>query len=144
MKKEGNVNMMKPRKRNFDFIKNIGFDYTEDVSAIRNYFARNPQDPIGAVCEVLYYNVDNEIKSARFVWICDSIADLDVFVMRCNNLRDFIKILTCSDAVLDQQAYFVYDGVAYKTLVKSAISVPSVFKEIDKEHITNLKEYLLP
>ena len=28
MKKKGNVNMMKPRKRNFDFIRNIGFDYT--------------------------------------------------------------------------------------------------------------------
>lgn len=136
--------MMKPRERDFSFIPKIGFDYTEDISAIRNYFAGKYHDSIAAVCEMLYYNIDNQIWSARFIWICDSVVDLDVFIMRRNNLRQFIKALACSDAILDEQSYFVYDGVAYKSLVKSAISVPSVFTMIDKEHVTNLKEYLLP
>lgn len=134
--------MMKSRERNFDFIRKIGFDYTEDVSTIRNYLKREGQNPIAGVCEILYY-ANNQIRSARFIWLCRSCASLNDFIMHCNNLRDFIKTLTCSDAVLDHQVYFVYDGAEYRALAKSNISVPSVFKEIDKEYIVNLKEYLL-
>lgn len=134
--------MMKLRERNFDFIRKIGFDYTEDVSAVRNYLKGKSQNSIAGVCEILYY-ANDQIRSARFIWMCRSCASLNVFIMHCNNLRDFIKSLTCSDAILDQQVYFVYDGEAYKSLVGSNISVPSVFKEIDKEHIVNLKEHLL-
>lgn len=131
--------MMKSRERNFDFIRKIGFDYTEDVSAVRNYLKGKSQNPIAGVCEILYY-ANDQIQSARFIWMCRSCASLNIFIMHCNKLRDFIKILTCPDAVLDQQAYFVYNGEAYKSLVGSNISVPSIFKEIDKEHIVNLKE----
>lgn len=134
--------MMKPRERDFDFIRKIGFDYTEDVSAIRNHLKRKYQNPIAGVCEILYY-ANDEIRSARFIWLCHSCAGLNIFIMHCNKLKDFIQTLTCSDAVLDQQVYFVYDGTEYRILAKSDISVPSVFKEIDKEHIVNLKEYLL-
>lgn len=135
---------MKPRERDFSFIPKIGFDYTENISAARSYCGRKCQYPIAAVCEILYYNVDDHIWSARFVWICKSIADIDVFITHCNNLRNFIQALACSDAILDEQAYFVFDGGAYKDLVKTDISVPSVFKDIDKDHIKNLREYLIP
>lgn len=136
--------MMKARERNFDFIRKLGFDYTEDVSAARLYCGRKHQYPIAAVCEILYYNVDDQIWSARFVWICNSIADIDVFQVHRDNLRRFMRAIICFDAILDEQSYFVYDGGAYRDLVKTEISVPSVFTEIDMKHIVNLREYLLP